>query len=221
MTSDDSEAKARVLIIEDNIDTAKELERAYRTSHKRLHFDVTVVSSESKAEPLIKIDFADIYIVDLELPEFEAAPSEKVGERLVARLVQSSNGGIIIHTGMLRTDRDDFLWGGVDDYIQKSVDSPNEVVAKTFAVWRRVRRAQDPGFIGRSRPRTFRLGKWIFRDGQRSLNSDSGEIARLSPTELAFVQYLCTVDTEIDRREFNTAVLAREAYQEDKRIDNL
>lgn len=220
MTSAASGPTAKILIIEDNARYAEELARAFDSNPGGLTFKVNIVGSEFEAERFINGNEIDIYVVDLELPEFNAAPSEKVGERLVKRLVEFTDGGVIVHSGLLRTDREDFLWAGVDDYIPKGAGI-SEVVAKAFAVWNRVKRAQKPRPIAVKRARSFKLGKWRFRDGSRNLISDSGEAARLSPTELAFVQYLCTVDTEIDRREFNVAVLARPEYQEDKRIDNL
>lgn len=211
---------AKVLIIEDNAHYAEKLARAFRSSHRGLTFDVKIVTSEFEAERFITENEIDIYVVDLELPELNAAPSEEVGERLVKRIVDVTDGGVIINTGMLRTDREDFLYGGVDDYIPK-IAPITEIPAKAFAVWSRVQKAQKPRAVTKKHTRTFKIGKWRFQDGNRSLISDRGETVRLSATELAFVKYLCTVDTEIDRREFNVAVLGREEYEEDKRIDNL
>lgn len=212
-------ANIKILIIEDNAKYAAELRRAFGQNERGLTFSVSVVASASEAEPFVKADQTDIYIVDLELPEFNAAPTEEVGEILVKKIIQSTSGGVIIHTNILRKDRDDFLWGGVDDYIMKG-DSISNVVARAFAVWRRVKEARTLPNTGRKDGRSFKLGKWKF-EGSRNLVSDNGESIRLSPTELAFVRYLCTVDAEIDRREFNVAILGRPAYEEDKRIDNL
>jgi DNA-binding response OmpR family regulator len=209
----------RVLVIEDNAQYAEELRRAFGQNERGLTFEVSIVSSASDAEPFIEADEIDIYVVDLELPDFNAAPNEKVGELLVKKIIQSTSGGVIVHT-ILQRDRDDFLWGGVDDYIMKG-DSISHVLARAFAVWRRVKEARKSIKATRKSGRSFRLGKWRFEGGNRTLLSDHGESSRLSPTELAFIQYLCTVDTEIDRREFNVAVLGRPAYEEDKRIDNL
>ena len=209
----------RVLIIEDNNRYASELRRAFQQSEKGITFEARVVTSVSGAEPFIEADQTDIYLVDLEIPELNSAPDEKNGEMLVKKIIQRTNGGVIIHTGSLRKDSDDFLWGGVDDYIEKG-DSISSVIARAFAVWRRIKAAR-----GNNEPpsnqRSFRLGKWRFEPGNRNLVSDDGDSVRLSPTELAFVQYLCSVDREIDRREFNVAVLGRPPYEQDKRIDNL
>jgi DNA-binding response OmpR family regulator len=216
----DSGVALRILIIEDDARYAEQLLRAFRSNHRGLRFDVSLVTSASEAEPFILRDQIDIYVVDLELPEFKAAPSEKVGELLVKKIIQSTAGGVIVHTHVLRKDRDDFLWDGVEDYIMKG-DSTSNVVARAFAVWRRVKNTRHSKTTTRKNERAFKLGKWRFEEGNRNLIDDDGETIRLSPTELAFVKYLCTVDREIDRREFNVAVLGRPAYEEDKRIDNL
>lgn len=213
-------AAAEILIIEDDPQCVKDLRRAFEHAERGLTFNVSVAASASEALPYIKADQTDIYIVDLELPEFNAAPNEKVGELLVKKIVERTSSGIIIHSSKLRKDREDFLWAGVDDYIMKG-DSISYVVAKAFTVWRRVQDARNSGTTNKKGKRSFRLGKWQFEAGNRTLVSDEGESIRLSPTELAFVQYLCTVDAEVDRREFNVAVLGRPAYEEDKRIDNL
>lgn len=213
-------AVLKILVIEDNAKYARELRRAFILNEKGLEFDVTVVGSASEAEIFIRRDETDIYVVDLELPEFDCAPNELVGESLVKKIIQTANGGVIVHTGSLRTDRDDFLWGGVDDYIKKG-DAISTVVARAFAVWRRVKDARRSKISVKKNVRAFKLGKWRFEEGNRNLISDNEESIRLSATELAFVQYLCTVDAEIDRREFNVAVLGRPAYDEDKRIDNM
>jgi DNA-binding response OmpR family regulator len=215
-----SKATAKVLIIEDNASYAEELRRVFLSNYNELSFEVHIASSELEANKFILKNKIDVYIVDLELPEHEEHPSEEVGERLVRRIVRSTDGGVIVHTGILRADREDFLWGGVDDFIQKG-DAISEVAARTFSVWRRVTKARKATASLSGRARLYRIGKWKFEEGNRDLVSNFGETARLSPTELAFIQYLCTVDTEIDRREFNIAVLARPAHEVGKRIDNL
>lgn len=220
MTVTISDVIAKVLIIEDNTRYAEKLKRAFETNERGLQFDVKIVGSASEAEPLIEENQTDIYVVDLELPEFNAAPSERIGEILVKEIVRRADGGVIVHTGILRRNREDFLWGGVDDFILKG-DSISHVIAKAFAVWRRVQDARKPTNYKKPANKTYRVGKWRFEKGSRILLSEDGQSVRLSPTELAFIQYLCTVDAEIDRREFNVAVLGRPAYEEDKRIDNL
>jgi len=219
MTADLSPVIAKILIIEDDSDYAEKLTRAFVSNYRGLAFEAKVAKSEFAAQTFIQNDEADIYIVDLELPESNGIPNEEVGERLVKRLTHNTDGGVIVHTGMARADREDFLWSGVDDYIKKG-DAISEVVARTFAVWRRVSRAKK-GAAPNKKMRAFRIGEWRFEEGNRTLINSEGETARLSPTELAFMQYLCTVDTEIDRREFNVAVLARSECGQDMRIDNL
>jgi DNA-binding response OmpR family regulator len=210
----------KVLIVEDQPEYSAQLERAFATS-EGLRFDVKVARSAYEAIPYITKDQIDIYVVDLELPENNAGASEKVGKALIEKIVSKTNGGLIIHSSKLRKDREDFLIGGVDDYIEKG-EPISYVVAKAFAVWRRVKNAHRPTELKISKKeRFFRIGKWRFKNLDRHLISEAGETTRLSPTELAFIQYLCTIDSEIDRREFNVAVLGRPAYEEDKRIDNL
>lgn len=221
MTNVDNEPTANVLIIEDDPVYARSLDRTFGSTHKGLKFIVNIVASESEAERFIAENRTDIYVVDLELPpEPNAVPSDEVGKRLVKSISQVTDGGIIINSSKLRDNREDFLYSGVDDCIPKSAKA-SEVVAKAFAVWNRVQKAKKPRKAEKKAKRTFKLGKWRFEIDNRVLVGEEGETARLSVTELAFVKYLCTVDAEIDRREFNVAVLGREAYEEDRRIDNL
>jgi DNA-binding response OmpR family regulator len=219
MTADLPCVTAKILIVEDNPEYAGKLSRAFAANYKGVAFETKVAESEFAAQAYVQNDEADVYIVDLDLPESSGTPSEEVGERLVKRLIRNTDGGVIVHTGMTRMDREDFLWGGVDDYIKKG-EAISIVVARTFAVWRRVSRAKKPAAPNK-KMQTYRIGKWRFEEGNRTLTNSEGETARLSPTELAFMQYLCTVDTEIDRREFNVAVLARSEHAKDMRIDNL
>ena len=214
MISATPDAIVTILIIEDNAQYSKELQRAFRQSERGLTFETNAVASASEAEPFIEADGTDIYIVDLELPEFKAAPNEKVGELLVKKIIQRTDGGVIIHTGILRKDRDDFLWGGVDDYIMKG-DPISSVVARAFAVWRRVKEAKNTTNAKSKNERSFRLGKWRFQKGNRNVVSDDGKSIRLSPTELAFVQYLCTVTQKLIAAN-QCCVHVRPAFEEVK-----
>ena len=209
---------AKVLLIEDDPQCAKDIQRALHTNERGLSFHVSIASSAAEAAPFIKENKTDIYIVDLELPEFDGAPNEKVGEALSYEISRSTYGGVIIYSSKLQKDREDYLWHNIDDCISKN-DPPSYVAAKAFSVWRRVQDARHE--LRKPQTKKFKLGKWQFEAGNRTLVSESGEIVRLSATEHAFVEYLCTVDTQLDRREFNVDVLKREPYEEDMRIDNL
>src|SRR5580704_6241853 len=162
MVADLASVTARVLIIEDNSTYAEKLTQAFASNHQGVAFETKVAESELAAHISVQNEEPDVCIVDLQLPEFNEAPSEEVGERLVKRLSQNTDAGVIVHTGMTRMDREDFLWGGVDDYIKKG-EPISELVARTFAVWRRASRAKKPAMLNK-KMRTFRIGKWLFEE---------------------------------------------------------
>jgi DNA-binding response OmpR family regulator len=230
----------KILIVEDDIRYAFELTRALKSPGQITRFDVDVVPDISQAMSYVDHDEVDIYIVDLILPEAASSLNKCVdnGKNLVKRIIERSNAGIIVHSD-IPLDRSDagiiadsnapsephaeeLLTLGADDYLEKGV-KPEIIKAKVQALWRRIKMTRPDATIHFVHTnRIFRIGQWRFVIGNRDLRDTSGRMARLSPTEHAFLQYLCTVeDHEIDRREFNVAVLGRPPYEEDRRIDNL
>lgn len=215
----------KILIVEDNARYAFELMRVFKDPSKEARFDVDVVATVEQAMVYVDRDSIDIYVVDLRLPMGESDLAEKVqsGKQLVRLIVDRSNAGIIVHSNIpMGRDAEELFRLGADDYLEKG-NKPEFVRAKAEALWRRIvmtRPNTAPQFVHTNR--VFRIGQWRFVIGKRDLNTETGNSIRLSPTEHAFLRYLCTVeDHEISRRDFNVGILGRAAYEEDRRIDNL
>ena len=214
----------RVLIVEDNAQYAVSLVRSFRQSGSLGFFEVDIATDLSSAWPYVERDEIDIYVVDLALPKApERADSVENGKKLVSRIVERTNAGILVHSDRsLEREGEEMFALGADDYLEKGM-KPEIVRAQAFALWRRIRMTRQ----GSSRffvhtGRTFRIRDWRFVIGDRVVTSDANEAKRLSPTEHALLAYLCTVeDHQIDRREFNEAILNRPAHMRDQRIDNL
>ncbi len=214
----------RVLIVEDNTQYAVSLVRSFRQSGSFGLFEVDIATDLSSAWPYVERDEIDIYVVDLALPKSpERVDSVENGKKLVSHIAERTNAGILVHTDRsLEREGEEMFALGADDYLEKG-GKPEIVRAQAFALWRRIimsRQGSNRLFVHTGR--TFRIRDWRFVIGDRVITNDVNETARLSPTEHALLAYLCTVeDHQIDRREFNEAILNRPVHMRDQRIDNL
>jgi DNA-binding response OmpR family regulator len=214
----------KVLIVEDDARCALALMRSFRESNSSVFFEVDISEDVSSALTYIDRDAIDIYVVDLELPDkSQYGLSVENGKKLISRISNRTNAGILVHSDSeLDDEGEESLSLGADDYLEKSA-KPEIVRAQTLALWRRVKMTrQEANRRLVHTGRTFRIREWRFVIGERIVTSQTDQGVRLSPTEHAFLSYLCTVDDhEIDRREFNEAILNRPAHKRDQRIDNL
>lgn len=215
----------RVLIVEDSLPYAHALMRSLREAQYPLLFEVDLASNISEVLPYLDRDEIDIYVVDLALPE---KPKDidlvENGKKLVGRIYETSDAGILVHTNTpLWRDGEELFALGADDYIEKGT-APEILRAQATALWRRIRmtRASSNSRIVHTN-QVFCIRDWQFVVGDRLLhNSLENRTVRLSPTEHAFLCYLCTADDhKIDRREFNVGILGRPAHKQDQRIDNI
>jgi DNA-binding response OmpR family regulator len=221
------EPAPRVLLVEDDEEYAIDLQSKLRHSHaKSPRLSVDIARDFETALKFLDEDQIDIYIIDLSIIESPGTKDarKEAGIRLIQRIVARSSAGIIVHSSLSQdTEAEPLLNGGADDYIEKSLHAPQIIGAKIWALWRRIQQTR-PQFSERfvhSR-RVFQVGNWRFVIGDRDLVSVSGETARLSPTEHAFLRHLCTLEGhEIERREFNVSVLGRKEHEDDGRIDNM
>jgi DNA-binding response OmpR family regulator len=201
--------------------------RALRESvglSRNMRFEVDVAPDVETATQYLTDDVIDIYLVDLRLqdPKNPGYENAEIGRALVQRIVQESNAGLIIHSSLpAETDAEPLLLLGADDYIEKPIQ-PELFRAKVVALWRRVQQTR-PKFSSSftHANRTFLIGgKWRFSVGNRQLTTDGGESIKITPTEHAFLRYICTVeDHEISRETFNVEVLGRPLAEKDRRMD--
>jgi DNA-binding response OmpR family regulator len=151
--------------------------------------------------------------------------SDKVGKAFVRELAQNTNAGVIVYSNLhANTEAATVLDDGADDYIEKLYDGAR-ISAHVAAVWRRTQhsRIRDANTLALAHTnRTFQLGHWRFVIGSRVLQSTTGQMLRVSPTEHAFLKYICLVEDHIvDGDILNFAILERKEYEKFVRIDNL
>jgi DNA-binding response OmpR family regulator len=214
----------RILIVENDVTYASGLRQAYKVPPYAGSFEVELSPDVADAMHYLDRDEIDIYVVDLGVPNIpNSIDSIENGKALVKRILDRSMAGVMIHTSTRISDEGEgLLMLGADDYVEKGTE-PEIICAKTVALWRRIKLTRPEASAHTIHAnRVFRICDWRFVIGDRSVTNDLGEITRLSQTEHAFLRYICTVeDHQIDRREFNVAILNRPIHQQDKRIDNL
>lgn len=225
---DHNSRRPRVVIVEDEVAHATLIKRALEensTLPNKISFSVALASGPKEARAFIDSDTADIYLVDLKLgdPEIVGRISKVIGINLVREISARTTAGVIVHSSEPEeTDGPPLLVTGADDYIEKPA-SPEKIRSRVLALWRRiqmVRPSHSAEFEHSSR--TFLVGEWRFKVGKRELTDSSNNMVRLSPTEHAFLRYLCmNPKHEIDRRTFNVSVLERPTYEQEMRIDSL
>lgn len=220
----------RVLIVDDEGDQSLGLIRKLRgpeSAMKGLSDRVEVVQDLIDARIFLAADSIDIYFLDLRLSEKfgEGLKHESVGKEFVREVVDNTNAGIIVYSSFpAETEAPALLQEGADEYIVKNTSS-KLVGARTLAVWRRVLESRPQGdrelkyaHVGR----TFLVGDWRFVVGDRNLKDAEGKISRMSPTEHAFLQHLCTIEGHcIDSDTLNLDVLKRKPSETHVRLDNL
>ncbi len=217
----------RILIVEDDSDYALRLLNSLKDWRMPLstgECKIDIAQSIERAKDYLNKDAVDIFIVDLIMREKEDSETESdvFGKNFVREIATKSNAGIIIVTSLAeRSEGFTLLTEGADDYIQKYPE-PDKIRARILALWRRIQLIRpNRSNIFAHTNRVFRIGDWRFVVGSRALTNSIGETVRLSPTEHAFLRYICTVEGhECDRISFNLHVLGRRHFERKLRIDN-
>ena len=219
----------RVLIVDDNPAHASAIKRALQDPSSligRLICEIDVVEDLAGARQYLREDSVDIYFLDLEISENvgEGLLHATVGRDFVLDVVRTTNAGVIVCSSFAaETESAELLEVGADDYVEKT-SAPDVVAARTLSVWRRTlqSRPADPKAAKLTHAgKTFAFNGWRFVVGNRTVTSLNGRAAKLSPTEHAFLRYLCavpghTIDTEV----FNIDVLDRDPHKIHIRLDN-
>jgi DNA-binding response OmpR family regulator len=214
-----------ILIVEDNSDLAVGLMNVledWEIQNVRGRCKAYIAPTIERALAYLKDDRIDIYIVDLILDETQ--PYRKIGTEFIENVVGQTKAGIIVLTTLSESDAEasNLLRQGADDYIRKPVEL-DFIQARVEALWRRIQyiRPSTRGLHTHNN-REFLLGNWRFVVGNRILSNSAGETVRLSPTEHAFLRYLCVNEShECDVVTFNIEVLGRKSHQENMRVDNM
>jgi two-component system response regulator CpxR len=217
----------KILIVEDDPKQALQLRRKLGDRNFQLgKMDCEIDFAEDivTAREFLHEDSIDVYIIDLIMAENASATGESaaVGKDFVREVVAKSNAGIIVYSSLhADTEAAGLLHEGADDYLEKHENSET-LSARVLALWRRILhvRPKSINLFAHSN-RVFLIGGWRFTVGDRELQSTSGDRLRLSPTEHAFLRYICTIENHVlDIETFNVVVLGRPTYEREKRIDN-
>jgi DNA-binding response OmpR family regulator len=222
----------RILIVEDSSGDAVCVHRIlqdFEDSVTKRKYELWVAADITSARKHLSNDEIDIYILDLEMPETKGAgPSEIIGTNFFHEVVSKTNAGIIVCSDYA-SDRvaEELLDAGADDSVCKHPRTqeeriPTVIKSRVRAVWRRVQlaRPRNSGMFAHT-GRVFLIGDWRFVVGERVLVRDDGESIRLTPTEHAFLRYICLInDHRVDMETFNQDILGRVATDPGPRLDN-
>jgi DNA-binding response OmpR family regulator len=219
----------RILIVDDNPIHASAIKRALRDPSStigRLKCEIDVVEDLTTARQYLREDSVDIYFLDLEISEKagEGLLHASVGKDFVRDVVKTTNAGVIVcSTYAAERVAAELLEVGADDYVEKA-SAPDVIAARTLSVWRRTLQSRPANsqtvrfaHVGK----TFALNDWRFVVGNRTVTNVDGATIKISPTEHAFLRYLCAVEGHtIDSDIFNVDVLDRDQYKVHIRLDN-
>ncbi len=222
----DSDGTPRVLIVDDDPQVGRDLIRVL--SGPPLHRHDTRFRVTSEIDPARVVlgldkDDVDIFIVDLKFKEHnEDLENKQVGEAVVRKIAEVSSAGIIVYSSEPIDQTVESLFEGADDYIAKG--TPNAIIrSRVAALWRRIKTTR-PAYSSRyaHSQRAFQIGTWKFEVASRDLTESSGKTVRLTPLEHAVLSHVSTIDDhQIDRDHFSAYILGREAYDADRRLDNM
>lgn len=229
--ADNTDDRFRVLIIDDEPAPASYLKSKLSDPKYpvgRLRLEIDVAEDIVTAREYLCRDCIDIYFIDLIMYEKknDGVLSESVGKSFVQEVAARTNAGVIVYSNMHeRTQASDILHDGADDYIEKLTYDAERISARVCSVWRRVKQTRHRKANALSLAhtgRTFQIGKWRFVIGSRVLKGNGGETLRISPTEYAFLKYICVVEDHIiDADILNLVILERKEHEKDVRVDSL
>lgn len=222
-----------ILIVENDADDAVRLHNILselRDPINHAKCEISIARDIDDARKYLARDDIDIYIVDLIMAERARSniENEKFGKDFVREIATRSNAGIVVCSSLpATTESAQLLEDGADDYVWKYPPTSNNTMpeimrARVRSVWRRVQLARSKTSHQFAHTgRVFMVGHWRFMIGDRTLIKRSGESVRLSPTEHAFLRYICAIeDHEANAESFAQQVLYRDP-DEHFRLDNL
>jgi DNA-binding response OmpR family regulator len=222
----------RLLIVEDDSKDAMSVHRILQDLEDQVSkrkYELRVVDDIASARKYLKNDEIDIYILDLEMPEIKGAgPSQLIGTNFFYEVVSKTNAGIIVCSDYAFDElAGELLDAGADDTVWKYPRTQEEripalIMSRVRALWRRVQLGRPKASnVFAHTGRAFLIGGWRFLVGQRVLMKADGETVRLTPTEHAFLRYICVIDGhQVDIDTFHQDILGRTPNDPGARLDN-
>jgi DNA-binding response OmpR family regulator len=164
---------SKILVVEDDPDIAELIRHYLESAGHRVHR----LSSGAAVMPRLRVEPADVVILDLMLPEMDGL--------LVCQAMRSEPATASIPIIMLtaRADEADRIEGlerGADDYVIKPF-SPKELTARVAALLRRTTRAPATGVL--------RYGTITIDAERHAVTVDDANV-RLTAKEFLLLQYL-------------------------------
>ena len=182
-----NEAKARLLIVEDDLDIAEMLDAYFRMQG----FGVTVVNWGEEGVSCCLNQQPDLVILDIRLPDIEGF---EVARRIRANRRTRDLPIIFLTEKRERADRLEGLSLKAEDYITKPFDE-SELLCKIKVILRRTAQAA-PG----QGPDAVPIGRYHFDAGRQELRFGE-RVVRLTEKENEVLQLLCRHQNRILRRE--------------------
>jgi DNA-binding response OmpR family regulator len=175
-----------ILLVEDDVDTARSLSKALESSGYR----VTSVDSGARARSMVGHLRPDLILLDLVLPDTD-------GLVLTTTLKNMTSAPIIICSA--RDERVDRVLGlklGADDFVAKPYDL-DELEARIEAVLRRANRVRE---APSAPPDQIRVDDLVISPS-RAMVSLAGSVVHLTPTEYRLLVALASRPDEVLSRE--------------------
>ena len=179
-------AETSILLVEDDLDTARSLAKALEASG----YHVTAVDTGLEARSIIEHVHPDLILLDLMLPDTD-------GLVLTTALKTITSAPIIICSA--RTEQVDRVLGlklGADDFVAKPFDL-DELEARIEAVLRRASRVREASNVP---PDQIQVGELIVSQSRGSVTL-SGQPVHLTPTEYRLLVALASRPDEVLTRE--------------------
>ncbi|MBL8491069.1 MAG: response regulator transcription factor [Rhodocyclaceae bacterium] len=199
-TGKDKEGTRRVVIVEDEAEVARVIERVLAA----FAVDTTWCRTGGELLRRLRSLAPDLCIIDLGLPDMD-------GLELMQRLRSQCPCGILILTGRSHvSDRVMGLELGADDYVVKPFE-PRELVARVRSILRR--REDATGHQGQ----VAAFGGWRFNPGNNALRGPGGAEEILSTAEGELLQVFLRNPNRILNRE--QLMGSRDVSPTDRAID--
>ena len=182
----EQDISARILLVEDDPDTARSLTKALESSGYR----VTAVDTGAEARSIIEHVHPDLILLDLMLPDTD-------GLVLTTALKNLTSAPIIICSA--RQEQVDRVLGlklGADDFVAKPFDL-DELEARIEAVLRRASRVRE---VATTPPDQIRVDDLLISQSRGTV-SIGGQQVHLTPTEYRLLVALASRPDEVLSRE--------------------
>jgi DNA-binding response OmpR family regulator len=179
-------ADTSILLVEDDLDTARSLTKALEASGYR----ITAVDTGLEARSIIEHVHPDLILLDLMLPDTD-------GLVLTTALKSITSAPIIICSA--RQEQVDRVLGlklGADDFVAKPFDL-DELEARIEAVLRRASRVREVSSVPADQ---IRVGELVVSQSRGSVTL-SGQPVHLTPTEYRLLVALASRPDEVLTRE--------------------